>query len=213
MRGLPESTPSQNIPPFKHLYVTLSDCTPPSQNIHPPFKHLRSYATLPEYTRLLYKATLLESTLPLFSQLHATLPWSTPPPQNIPPSILKHLCDPPRIHPLLLWIYPSPYKHLYATHPESTPPSQNRYPFFGNYMRHSHNLPLPSWIYPPFSTKFYICDATRIYPALPKSTPPSRIYPPPPPRYATLSEYTHSSRIYPLLHHYMRHSHNLRSLP
>ena len=72
MRGPPRIYPlSQNILPFKHLYVTLSDCTPPPQNIHPPFEHFRSicdfpriYPSLLEYTRLLYKATLMESTLP-----------------------------------------------------------------------------------------------------------------------------------------------------
>ena len=88
-------------------------------------------------------------------------------------------------------------------------------------MRHSHNLPLPPRIYPvlykvtlpestssfqnipPFSTT--ICDVPRIYPALQESTPPSQnIGLPPPLRYVTLPEYTHPSRIYPLLRHYMR---------
>ena len=148
--ALPESTPSQNIPPFKHLYVTLSDCTPPSQNIHPP---------------------------PLLNILDHMRPSQNIPAFYIkqPPSILKHLCDPPRIHPLLLWIYPSPFKHLYATHPESTLPSQNRYPFFGNYMRHSHNLPLPSRIYPP---PHFL--QSSIYVTLPESILPSQNLPRPP---------------------------------
>ena len=86
-------------------------------------------------------------------------------------------------------------------------------------MRHFHNPPLPSKIYPllyqvrlpestpsfqnipPFSTT--ICNALSMYPALPEYTPL---------RNATLPESTHPSRIYPLLHHYMRHSHN-RPLP
>ena len=107
--------------------------------------------------------------------------------------------------------------------PESTPPSQNRIPpIFDNYMRHFQNPPLLSRIYPllyqvrlpestpsfqnipPFSTT--ICDAPGIYPALPEYTLPPSL------RNATLPESTHPSRIYPLLHHYMRHSHN-RPLP
>ena len=91
--------PSQNLPslseynPLLNIYMRPSQTVPPSQNIHPPFEHLRSiwdppriYTSLPEYTRLLYKATLLVCTLPLLSQLHvcATLPWFTPPSHNIP---------------------------------------------------------------------------------------------------------------------------------
>ena len=116
-RLIPESTlSSQNIAPFKHLYVTLPDCTPPSQNIHPPFKHLRSisdppriYPSLPKYTRLLYKATLLESTYRAYPFFH---------------NYVQHSHDlplPPRIYtPPLLNIF-----DLYATLPESALPSQN----------------------------------------------------------------------------------------
>ena len=51
----------------------------------------------------------------------------------------------------------------------------------------------------PYSTT--ICNAPKIYPALPEY-PPSL-------RYASLPESNPPSRIYPLLNHYMRHSHNL----
>ena len=81
MRGPPRIYPSsQNIPPFKHLYVTLPDCTPPSQNIHPLLLNILDlYATLPESTPPsqnipAFYITLLESTLPIFSQLRVTLP-------------------------------------------------------------------------------------------------------------------------------------------
>ena len=109
------------------------------------------------------------------------------------------------------------------TLPESTPPSQNRIPpFFEKYMRHFHNPPLPSRlyalfikcgsqnlphlsrIYPPF-LQLGVMRCSQNLPRLP------RIYPPPL-RNAIFPEYTHPSRIYPLLHHYMRHSHN-RPLP
>ena len=111
-----------------------------------------------------------------------------------------NICDPPRIYPF---------------------PPRIGYPlFFENYMRHFHNPPLPSRIYP-----FYIkCGSqnlphfSRIYPPflqlyamLPDSTPPSQNIPPSL-RNATLPESTHPSRIYPLLHLYMRHSH-IRPLP
>ena len=134
---IPKSTlPSQNIPPSKHLYVTLQDCTPPSQNIHPPFKHFRSicdppiiYPSLPEYTRLLYEATLLESThTPLFTtmcntpMIYPSLPEYTLPPLNIHATL-------PESTPRSLNISPPPLNR-YATLPESTPSSQNRYPLF-----------------------------------------------------------------------------------
>ena len=126
---------------------------------------------------------------------------------------------PPRIYPSSEYT-PTPLKHLYATLPESTHPRIDTALFY-NYMRHSHNLPLPPTIYPvlykvtlpestssfqnipPFSTT--ICDVPRIYPALQESTPPSQnIGLPRPLRYVTLPEYTHPSRIYHLLRHYMR---------
>ena len=50
--------------------------------------------------------------------------------------------------------------------------------------------------------------SNRMYPSLPEATPPSQNMPPPL-RYESLPESNPSSRIYPLLHHYMRHSHNL----
>ena len=111
----------------------------PSQNlplpprIYSPFEHLRSicdplgfHPSLPEYNRLSYKATLLESTLPLFSQL------------------CEHSYD----LPLPVRIYPSPFLNIYATLPESTPPSLNiptppPPPPLNIYMRHSQNLHVP----------------------------------------------------------------------
>ena len=55
--------------------------------------------------------------------------------------------------------------------PENTPSSQNiGLPIFHNHMRHSKNLSLPLRIYTPFRN-YYLCNATRIYPTLPGSTP------------------------------------------
>ena len=62
---------------------------------------------------------------------------------------------------------------------------------------------------PPFSTTTTLPES---YPTLPESTPPSQNIPPPL-RYVTLPYSTHPSRIYPLLSHYMRHSHNLPHPP
>ena len=109
---------------------------------------------------------------PPFKHLHATLTEFTLRPKIYPH--FKHLRPPPP--------------------PESNPPSQNRIPpIFDNYMRHFQNSPLPSRIYPllyqvrlpestpsfqnipPFSTT--ICDAPRIYPALPEYTPPLEMRP------------------------------------
>ena len=137
--------------------MTLPDCTLPSQNIHPPpFKHFRSicdpprfYPSLPEYTRLLYKATLLESThTPLLTTMCNT-PMIYPSLAEYTPLPFKRLCHPPRIYTSFSEYTPPPLNR-YATLQESTPSSQNRYHFFGNYMLHSHNLPIPSGIYPPF---------------------------------------------------------------
>ena len=86
IRGPPRIyPPSQNIPPFQT-----------SMRVDPP----RIYPSIPEYTHLLYKATLLESTLPLFSQLCATLLWPTPPSQTIPPP------------PLNIYMRPSQNRHI-----------------------------------------------------------------------------------------------------
>ena len=105
---------------------------------------------------------------PPFQQLNATLSESTPPSKNIPPfSTTIILCDPLRIHPSLPE-YP-PFQQLYATLPESTPPSQNMPPLFNNSMQHSHNLPLPLRIYPPFpQLHIILCSPPRIYPSLPE---------------------------------------------
>ena len=56
---------------------------------------------------------------------------------------LLNMCDPSRI-------YPPPFKHLYATLPESTLPPRIDTPLFDNYMRPSHNIPLPPRIYRSF---------------------------------------------------------------
>ena len=159
----------------------------------------------------------------------------------IPPDhlLLSHYMQRSHNLPLPPRIYP-PSKHLHAILTEFTLRPKNYFHF--KHLRPSQNLPLPPRIgYPPFLpttcdtsiihpslpkyTPFYIkCGSqnlphlSRIYPhflqlyaILPESTPPSQNIPPSL-RNATLPEYTHPSRIYPLLHHYMRHSHN-RPLP
>ena len=159
---LSESTPpSQNIPPFQQIYVTLPEYTPPSQNI-PPFSKIicdppRIYPSLAEYRP--YRP---------FQQLYATLPESTPPPpestplfnnyvrpsKNLPslpeytPFSTSTIKRPSQNLPIPSRIYPT-FQQLYATHPESTPPSQN--------------IPPPS-----FSTTLRLCDPPRICPTLPE---------------------------------------------
>ena len=140
--------PSQNLPlppriypTFQQLYAIHPESTPPSQNI-PHFSTTmilcdppRIYPSLPEYTPLFNNymrhsqnfPSLPEYTLPFNN--YATLPESTSTSQNIPHfSTTIILCDPPRIYPFL---------------PEYTP-------LCNNYMRPSHNLPLPPRIYPTF---------------------------------------------------------------
>ena len=130
---------------------------------------------------------------------------------------------------------PPPFKHLHATLTEFTLrskiyphfklplPSQNMIPpIFENYMRYFHNPPLPVRIY-PFLYQVRLPESTPSFQHIPplfynymrcsQTLPrPPRIYPPLSLRNATLPESTHPFRIYPLLHHYMRHSHN-RPLP
>ena len=119
----------------------------------------------------------------------------------------------PKIYPL--------FKHLRPSQNLLLPPRIGYPHIFDSYMRHFHNPPLPSRIYP----LLYQVRLPESTPIFPEYTPlfynymrcsqnlprPPRIYPLPL-RNATLPESTHPSRIYPLLHHYMRHSHN-RPLP
>ena len=147
--SLPEYTPlfnnflwpSQNLPlppriypPFQQLFVTLSESTPPSQNIHPPFLVTicdppKIYPSLPEYTPICNTYMPPFQNLPHFQQLYATLPESNPSSQKIPPAFLVTMCDLPSIYPSL---------------PEYTA-------LFNTYMRPSHNLPLRPRIYPFFN--------------------------------------------------------------
>ena len=175
-----------------------------SQNLsHPP----RIYPAFPEYR-------------PTLSPQICDPPRIYPSLQNIP--LLRRYMHTPKIYPSV-----PEYTHplnIYMRHSRN-PPSNPKYtPILNIYMRPSQNLSLHFIIYtllyqvelpestpslqniPPFSTT--ICDAPKIYPVLPESTPPSQ-YIPPPPKYAKLPESTPPFRIYPLLHHYMRHSHNL----
>ena len=144
----------------------------------------------------------------------------------------------PRIYPSLPEYTLLFNKCICATLPESTPPSQNVPLLLNNYMRPSHNLPLPHRIY-----HLILCDPPRFYPALPEYTPfsttiilcdPPRIYPPsqklppfqqiymgdPPVIYPSLPESTplstticDSSRIYPSLPEYNPFSTNLYGRP
>ena len=167
-------------PSFQHLYATLPQSTPPSQNNTlfsttmcdptPPSQNIPTFSTpichppkdLPLPLRI----------YPRFQQLYATLSESIPPSQNIPHPFSVTICDRPRIYPSLpeytpLFntymrpsqnlplpprIYPLPFYLLYATLPESTPPSQNTLPLFNNYnmIRPFQNLPHPPRIYSPF---------------------------------------------------------------
>ena len=121
----------------------------------------------------------LPEYIPLLS-IYATLPEYTPPSLNIPPPLNRAICDPPRIYT-----------------------SQNRYrPFLTTIC----DTPIIYLFLPEYTPLFFtiICDAPRICPALQESTLPSQnIGLPRPLRYATLPEYAHLSRIYPLLRHYM----------
>ena len=111
--------PPRIYPHFQQLYTTLSESTPPSQNVT-PFSTIicdppRIHPSLPEST-----------PPPLFQQLYyyATLSESTSLSQNIPN-----------------------FQQLYTTLSESNHPSQNIPPLFNNYnMRPSLNLPLPEYI-------------------------------------------------------------------
>ena len=179
--------PSQNIPPFQHLYATLPESTPSSQNI-PPFSTTicicdppRIYPSLPEYT-------------PLFNNYMR-------PSQNITP-FSTTICEPPRIYPP-----PPDYTPLFNNYMR---PSQNLplppriYPLFNKYIRPSQNLAIAPRIYTPHLWTT-ICDPPRIYPSLPEYSPlfnkflcvtvtespplSQNIHPPPPPfqkLYATL---------------------------
>ena len=129
-----------------------------------------------------------------------------PPPLNIYMRHSQNSPSDPKYTPTLN--YPFPPRIGYPPFLKTTCDTSIIHPSLSEYTPFyikcgSQNLPHLSSIYPPFSTT--ICDAPRLYPALPEYTPPSL-------RNATLPESTHPFRIYPLLHHYMRHSHN-RPLP
>ena len=85
--------PPRIYPPFKQLYATQPESTPPSQNIPPFSTNL--------YVRPSHNLSLPPRIYSPFQQVYATLPESTPPSQNIPPFQQMYMCDPPRIYPSL----------------------------------------------------------------------------------------------------------------
>ena len=109
--------PPRIYPLFQQLYATLSESTPPFQNI-PPFStnlYLRPSKNLP----------LLPRIYPFFQQIYIcdppriypSLPEYTPTPfQQIA------FCDPPRIYASLPEYTPLFNKFIFATLPEYTPP-------------------------------------------------------------------------------------------
>ena len=195
---LPESIlPSRNLPRPPRIYPLPLDMRP-SHNLSIPPEFTSFWCTICN-AHIIYPS-LPENNPPppAFKHLYATLTESTLRPKIYPN--FKHLRPsqnlplPPRFGypPFLTTIFDTSIIH--PSLPEYTP-------FYSKCG--SQNLTHLSRIYPLFYN--YICDAPRIYPALPEYTPP-------PFRNTTLPEYTHPSRIYPLLHYYMRHSHN-RPLP
>ena len=140
--------PSQNLPlplriypSFQQQRATLSESTPPSQNI-PLFSTttcdpLRIYPSLSEYTP------------PFFQQLYPPLPEFTFPPRIYSP--FKQLCTtlPESVTPSQKLAPLN--KFVCATLPESIlPPRIYPPPLFNDYVGHSQNLPLPLRIYLPF---------------------------------------------------------------
>ena len=197
---LPKSTTSSlNIPPpFKQLYATFPESTPPSQNRIPPFLtticNPPTNYPLPEYTPVLYKVTLPEST-PSFQYIHPFLQLYMRSSQNVsrPPGIYPTLdmqpsqnpTHPSRICPLLHHyicdtpiIYPSqnipPFKHLYVTLSVS-PLRPKIYPPF-KHLNTTLSSSTSQSVILPFLTA--ICDPPIIHPyhllykvTLPESTP------------------------------------------
>ena len=144
----------------------------------------------------------LPPRIPIYMR-HSQNPPSDP---NYTPTL--NICDPPRIYPSIPPIIGySPFLTTICDTSIIHPSFTEYTPFYIKWG--SQNLPHLFRIYPPFR---------QLYAMLPESIPPSQNLARPPKiytplKYATLAEYTHPSRIYPLLHHYMRHSHNLPSLP
>ena len=125
-----------------------------------------------------------------FQQLYATLPESTPPSQNAPDAnqcrCNKFICATlPEFTTPSQNIPPSQQIHYYATLPESTPSSQKPPPHLNNYVRHSHNLPFPPRIYPPFQ---------QLCATFPESTPSSQNIPPFQQLYVTFPKSTSPSQ-------------------
>ena len=159
--------------PFHQLYATLSESTPPSQNIPPfstnvyvrPSQNLRLPLSIYPFFNNYVQSF---QNLPLPPRIHP--PFSTTiilcDPSRIDPSLLPGytppfsttiiLCDPPRVYPSLSEYTPLCNKCICVTLPGSTPPSQNIPPLFNNYMRPSQTLPLPPK-YTPFQ-QMYMCD-------------------------------------------------------
>ena len=120
----PESTPpSQDIPPFQQLYVTLPESIPLPLRINAPSQQIYYYAMLPEST-----PPSQNTPPPPSQQLCATLPESTPPSQNRPPFSTN--------------CYVRPSQNL-------PPPLPRIYTLFNNYniMRPSQYQPLPPRIF------------------------------------------------------------------
>ena len=120
----------------------------PSQNLHIPPR----IDTPPPYMWQSHKLPLPPRIYPVLYKV--TLPESTSSFQNIPP-FSTTMYDARRIYPPPLQEYiplsqniglPPPLR--YATLPESAH-SSKIYPLLRHYA-HSHNLPLPPIIYPPF---------------------------------------------------------------
>ena len=180
---LPEYTPpSQNIPLF-----STTICDPP--RIYPP---------PPEY--IPFSTTIILCDPP---RIYPSLPESTPL-FNQFMCATTTICDPPRIHP------PPPEHTPFSTTVCDLPriyPSLPEYrptPFSTNvYVRPSHNLPLPSRIYPPFQ-QMYVRPSQNL-PPLPEYTPLFN-------NYMRLSQNIPlPPRIYPLFNNYaiIRPSQNL----
>ena len=119
----PESSPPRIYPPFQQLYATLTESTPPSQNI-PPFA-----------------TTIISCDSPrIYPSLQEYTPLSTT------------ICDPPRFHPSLPEYTLIFNNHFIMQRSQNLSLPPRIYPPFNNSMRPSQTLPSPQRIHPSFMT-------------------------------------------------------------
>ena len=136
--------PPRIYPSLHQLYTTLPELTFPPR-IYPPFRtnlYVRHFLNL---------SSLLNT--PPFSTTIDDPPRSYPPSQNIPLSSIT-ICDPRRIYTSLPE-YTSLINSYYIMRRSQNLPLPPRInPTFDNYIRYSHNLPIPLGIYGVYVRKY-----------------------------------------------------------